>query len=114
MSGLTQQQKKVLEFYRDHHRRTGLWPTFAEVVTGLGFKSSQAVTGHVDRLVTKGYMARGEKCKSRQIVALPKVGERRCPECGQLSVEITQANRRLHRALPVTTTQHPATRGEGE
>ena len=80
---ITDRQRDVIGFYRSFHERTGFWPSFSEVVAGMGFNSNQAVVGHVSRLIAKGYMARGPKGQSRTIMALPDPGDSCCPTCGR-------------------------------
>lgn len=80
---LTDAQRRVIEFYRSWHLRTGFWPSFSEARDGLGFLSNEAVGGHVRRLIAKGYMARGPRFQARTIMVLPDPESPCCPTCGR-------------------------------
>jgi len=89
---LTDRQRDVLDFYRTFHERTGFWPTVREVMAGMGFKSPEAVVGHVGRLVKKGWMTQGPKGSARTVAVVPDPGDNCCPTCGRM-FEIRKSRR---------------------
>jgi len=56
-SSLTERQQRVIAFIREFAARRGYPPTHAEIAAGLGFKSANAATEHVQRLAKKGALA---------------------------------------------------------
>ncbi|MEW9898493.1 transcriptional repressor LexA [Chitinivorax sp. PXF-14] len=54
MEKLTSRQQVVLDFIRDFTRQNGSPPTFADIASGLGFRSVNAAVEHVKALAKKG------------------------------------------------------------
>lgn len=55
---LTQRQRQVLEFLHEFRRKEKIVPTYREIVSHFGFKSTKAATDHVCALEKKGYLRR--------------------------------------------------------
>ena len=64
---LTDQQQKLLSFILDHIRGKGHPPTFREIGSAFGFRSTGTVRDHMRALVTKGYL-RTPNRKSRGLL----------------------------------------------
>ncbi len=58
MEPLTFRQQEVLGYLQCHMREHGTWPSFREIETHFGFKSTNAVMGHLRALERKGYISR--------------------------------------------------------
>lgn len=58
MSTLTVRQQEILGFIRLHARSKGYWPSIREIQTHFGFKSTNAVAGHLHALQAKGVIDR--------------------------------------------------------
>ena len=56
MNPLTKKQSDVLEFIRSEVREKGRPPTVRELATMFGWRSSKAVTNHLEALASKGYI----------------------------------------------------------
>ncbi len=54
----TQRQEAILSFLREHHQQQGYWPSIREIQQQFGFKSTNAVMGHLHALENKGYLSR--------------------------------------------------------
>ena len=66
---LTNRQKAVLSFIRDHIEDTGYPPTIREIGDHLGIKSTNGVNDHLKALERKGYLER-KTGKSRALKPL--------------------------------------------
>lgn len=55
---LTQRQEEILAYIATHMREQGTWPSFREIQSHFGFKSTNAVMGHLKALEKKGYLTR--------------------------------------------------------
>lgn len=64
--GLTEKQRKVLEFVIDFHKAHGFSPTIRELGEKCEINSLRGVTVHLDALVRKGFLTR-ERNISRSI-----------------------------------------------
>ncbi len=64
--GLTEKQRKVLEFVIDFHKAHGFSPTIRELGERCEINSLRGVTVHLDALVRKGFLTR-ERSISRSI-----------------------------------------------
>ncbi len=60
MKGLTQRQKKVLEFISDYIGRFGYPPTFQEIADAFQIASKHGVVRHLVALERKGYITRSD------------------------------------------------------
>lgn len=58
MKELTYRQQEVLGYLQLHQRQYGTWPSIREIETHFGFKSTNAVMGHLKALERKGYISR--------------------------------------------------------
>ncbi len=57
MTGLTRKQQQMLDFIERCQRAEGATPTYQEIADQFGFRSLNSVTGHVQLLRQKGYLA---------------------------------------------------------
>lgn len=77
---LTDRQRQILNFIREHIDATGLPPTQPEIAKALGFRSSNAAYAHLQALARKGAIqlipgaARGIRLLDREDDGLPVVG----------------------------------------
>ncbi len=55
---MTYRQQEVLGFLQCYMREQGTWPSFREIEAHFGFKSTNAVMGHLKALERKGYISR--------------------------------------------------------
>lgn len=58
MKDLTLRQQEVLGYIQLHMREWGTWPSFREIEEHFGFRSTNAVMGHLKALERKGYISR--------------------------------------------------------
>ena len=58
MDELTLRQQEILGYVQLHMQQHGTWPSFREIQAHFGFKSTNAVMGHLRALERKGYMSR--------------------------------------------------------
>lgn len=58
MQELTTRQHEILGFIQLHFRQASYWPSIREIQTHFGFKSTNAVIGHLRALERKGYISR--------------------------------------------------------
>jgi repressor LexA len=58
MEELTLRQQEVLGFLQCYMRDERTWPSFREIEAHFGFKSTNAVMGHLKALERKGYISR--------------------------------------------------------
>lgn len=58
MKDLTVRQQEVLGYLQLHLREFGTWPSFREIEEHFGFRSTNAVMGHLRALEKKGYISR--------------------------------------------------------
>jgi len=58
MRELTLRQQEVLGYIQLHMREQGTWPSFREIEQHFGFRSTNAVMGHLRALERKGYISR--------------------------------------------------------
>jgi repressor LexA len=67
--GLTEKQRKILEFIIDFQKENGFPPTIRELGDAFAIGSLRGVTVHLDALVCKGYMTRERTSRSIRITA---------------------------------------------
>ena len=67
---LTQKQRNIVLYMKDHHKETGYYPTLREIGENFGINFS-SVRQHLMAVEKKGYIER--KQKSRAIKFLKKV-----------------------------------------
>lgn len=58
MRELTIRQQEVLGFIQLYMRERGTWPSFREIEEHFGFRSTNAVMGHIKALERKGHISR--------------------------------------------------------
>lgn len=58
MEPLTIRQQEVLGYLQYHMKNFGTWPSFREIEDHFGFRSTNAVMGHLKALERKGYISR--------------------------------------------------------
>ncbi|QYY35201.1 transcriptional repressor LexA [Ruficoccus sp. ZRK36] len=58
MKDLTTRQHEILGFIQLHFRQENFWPSIREIQTHFGFRSTNAVMGHLRALERKGYISR--------------------------------------------------------
>jgi len=58
MKDLTLRQQEILGYLQLHSRNEGYWPSIREIQAHFGFKSTNAVMGHLRALERKGYISR--------------------------------------------------------
>ena len=58
---LTKKQKEILLCLIEYHMDNGKPPTFRDVQESFGFKSTNAVSGHIRGLVNKGFVPKGNR-----------------------------------------------------
>lgn len=57
MDELTDTQRRTHDFIRYYIHENGMSPTIAEIASGMGWKSSNAVHQHLTALENKGYLS---------------------------------------------------------
>lgn len=65
--GLTEKQRKILEYIIDFQKENGFPPTIRELGDAFAIGSLRGVTVHLDALVRKGYMTRERTSRSIRI-----------------------------------------------
>lgn len=58
MKELTVRQQEILGYLQIHMREHGTWPSFREIESHFGFRSTNAVMGHIRALERKGHISR--------------------------------------------------------
>ncbi len=58
MKQLTDKQRAIYEYIRDHHRREAYWPSIRQIQAHFGFSSTNAVVGHLRALDRKNVISR--------------------------------------------------------
>jgi len=66
--GLTEKQRRILEYIIDFQRDNGFPPTIRELGDAFGIGSLRGVTVHLDALVRKGFMTRERTSRSIRII----------------------------------------------
>lgn len=67
--GLTEKQRKILEYVIDFQKENGFPPTIRELGEAFDIGSLRGVTVHLDALVRKGFITRGRTSRSIRIMA---------------------------------------------
>lgn len=81
--GLTEKQRKILEFIIDFQRDHGFPPTIRELGDAFEIGSLRGVTVHLDALVRKGYMTRERTSRSIRVTGTdPREAAPETPEVG--------------------------------
>ena len=63
----TKKQKQILDFIATFTVGNGYGPSYREVMQGLGYKSVSTVATHIDGLIAKGYLRKGEGYSARSL-----------------------------------------------
>jgi repressor LexA len=58
MKPLTARQQEILVFLAWHHEERGFWPSIRDIQAKFGFRSTNAVIGHLRALEAKGHLER--------------------------------------------------------
>ncbi len=66
--GLTEKQRKVLEYIIDYQKTNGYPPTIRETGDAFGIGSLRGVTVHLDALVRKGFVTRDRTSRSLRVI----------------------------------------------
>ena len=63
----TKKQQELLSFIDGFIKGNGYGPSYREVMRALGYKSVSTVAAHVDALIAKGYLRKGDDYSARSI-----------------------------------------------
>lgn len=63
----TKKQQELLSFIDGFIKGNGYGPSYREVMRALGYKSVSTVAAHVDALIAKGYLRKGDDYTARSI-----------------------------------------------
>lgn len=63
----SKKQQELLSFIDGFIKGNGYGPSYREVMRALGYKSVSTVAAHVDALVAKGYLRKGDDYSARSI-----------------------------------------------
>jgi len=74
LENLTKRQREVFEFIVKFTRENGFQPSFREIGTNLGIKSTRAVSDHINALKRKGVLD-SDPCKARAFTLKKKAYE---------------------------------------
>lgn len=66
----TKKQQELLSFIDGFIKGNGYGPSYREVMRALGYKSVSTVASHVDALIAKGYLRKGDDYSARSIVVV--------------------------------------------
>jgi len=78
---LTPRQQSIFDFIVAYRRRHGCSPSIPEIQREFGIRSPNGVAGHLDALISKGYIRKGERGSRRidinrtETMELPLQGE---------------------------------------
>lgn len=64
---VSKKQQELLSFVDGFIKGNGYGPSYREVMRGLGYKSVSTVAIHVDALIAKGYLKKGDQYSKRSI-----------------------------------------------
>ena len=93
---LTPRQQEVYDLILVAARRGQSCPTLREMGEVLGIKSTNAVACHIDALVAKGWVRRGEKGISRSLRPTVKVKLDLVEQLAKVTLERDEALKRVH------------------
>lgn len=63
----SKKQQELLSFIDGFIKGNGYGPSYREVMRALGYKSVSTVATHVDGLITKGYLRKGDGYSARSL-----------------------------------------------
>ena len=76
MTAPTKKQQELLRFIDGFIKGNGYGPSYREVMRALGYKSVSTVATHVDTLIVKGYLRKGDGYSARSLeVTTPNANE---------------------------------------
>ncbi|MBX7245436.1 MAG: transcriptional repressor LexA [Candidatus Sumerlaeaceae bacterium] len=58
---LNEKQKRILDFIRHHHEKTGVFPSVREIAAHMDFRSTNTVDYYVRQLEAAGHLERGTR-----------------------------------------------------
>lgn len=64
---VSKKQQELLSFVDGFIKGNGYGPSYREVMRGLGYKSVSTVAVHVDALIAKGYLRKGDDYSKRSL-----------------------------------------------
>lgn len=64
---VSKKQQELLSFVDGYIKGNGYGPSYREVMRGLGYKSVSTVAIHVDALIAKGYLRKGDDYSKRSL-----------------------------------------------
>lgn len=67
MTAPTKKQQELLRFIDGFIKGNGYGPSYREVMRALGYKSVSTVATHVDTLIAKGYLRKGDGYSARSL-----------------------------------------------
>lgn len=67
MSHPTKKQQELLRFIDGFIKGNGYGPSYREVMRALGYKSVSTVAAHVDALIAKGFLRKGDGYSARSL-----------------------------------------------
>ena len=68
MKGLTERQRLVLDFITTFAKEHGYPPTIREIGAGLGIRSTNGVSDHIEALGRKGFLERHNGARALRIL----------------------------------------------
>ena len=76
MKDMTDRQRAILDYIRRHFAENHYWPSIRDIQNAFGFKSTNAVTGHLRALERKGSIARVPgQARAYRLVAADKAAD---------------------------------------
>lgn len=63
----SKKQQELLSFIDGFIKGNGYGPSYREVMRALGYKSVSTVATHIDALITKGYLRKGDGYSARSL-----------------------------------------------
>lgn len=99
MPRLPDKQQRILDFIRDQHAETGVFPSVREIAAHMDFKSTNTVDYHLRRMEAGGVIERGSRrARSFAGLATPSAAASRA---GVKSSAMPNTSRKYHSAIPV-------------
>ena len=92
MTAPTKKQQELLRFIDGFIKGNGYGPSYREVMRALGYKSVSTVATHVDTLIAKGYLRKGDGYSARSL-------EVTTPDQPTTTSSVMTAEAELRRAL---------------
>lgn len=77
MGEISDTQRRVLDFIRERHEKTGIFPSVREIMVHMGFRSTNTVDYHVRRLVAAGLVERDGRLARSFRLSAPAAPARR-------------------------------------